>query len=94
MPLNRTSLIIGGVARSQTKHCISTTKHAIGLKLEHGLVLWYTIYQTQFSEKIAYRGFTQIWSHMAMQPLVLYMHYLIADYFRTLVCGYGVQALN
>ena len=32
--------IIGGVARSQTKCCISTTKRAIGLKLERGLALW------------------------------------------------------
>ena len=33
---------------------------------------------------------TWVKSHVAMQPLVLYMHYLIAYHFSTLFCGYGV----
>ena len=52
--------IIGGVARSQTKRCISTMKHAISLKLECGLALWQslsTIHHSQFSENFLTESF-------------------------------------
>ena len=39
-PLDRNFSIIGGVARSQTKRCISTTKRTVGLKLECRVALW------------------------------------------------------
>ena len=39
-PLDSNFSIIGGVARSQTKRCISTTKRAIGLRLERGLAVF------------------------------------------------------
>ena len=42
-------LIVRGVARWQTKCCISTTKRTVGLKLERGLALGLsTMHQTQF----------------------------------------------
>ena len=40
-PLDRNFLIIGGVARSQRKCCISVSKHAIGLKFDRGLARAY-----------------------------------------------------
>ena len=39
-PLDRNFSIIEGVAQSQTKRCISTTKRTVSLKLERGLALW------------------------------------------------------
>ena len=67
--LDRNFSIIGGVARSQTRHCILTTKHAISLRLERGLAICSSLsimHQTQFSEKIPYGGFSQIRSHLIL----------------------------